>query len=188
MGDTTNAEVHVTKGWHEANMHLFHAECGHTKLDLWPQDVHLEYPILGRGRTCSIYPLCRAIVHSSIWDILGTEDVCEHALFGPLASADEGTVSDWIVLGAKSFVTIRSYKTRMHRQCEVCGVHMYSAGYPQFVLLPGEQVLPIYQDHRGRIILREDIYERLKPYARKFHVRFEELTIESEPKDGLGWF
>jgi hypothetical protein len=46
----------------------------------------------------------------------------------------------------------------------------------------------VYQSGSGGLIIREDIYERLKPYARKFHVRFEELTIESEPKDGLGWF
>jgi hypothetical protein len=188
MADTTNAEVHVTKAWHEANTHLFHAECKHPKFDLWPQSVHLEYPILGRGRICSIYPLDRAIIHRSIWDKLGTEDVRTHALFAPLGSADEGTVSDWVILGAKKFVTIRSYKKRMHRQCTNCGLNMYSAGYPRFVLLPDDQVLPIYQDYIGRIILREDIYERLKPFARKFHVRFEELTIESEPKDGFGWF
>jgi hypothetical protein len=189
MADTTNAEVHVTKAWHEANKHLFNPECGDPKLHSWPEAVHLEYPILGRGRTCSIYPLDRAIVHRNIWDLLGSEDVREHSLFAPVGSTDEGKASDWMVLGAKTYITIRSYtKKTPYRQCPGCGRYFYDAGYPQFVLLPGDQVLPIYQDYTGCIILREDICERLKPFARKFHVRFEELTIESEPKDGFGWF
>lgn len=189
MGDTTNTEVHVTKEWQIANEHIFHKECGHPRLHQWPQNIHLEYTIIGRGRTCTIDPLDRAIVHRSIWDLLDSEDIREHAMFAPIAKADEGTGSDWMALGAKTYITIRSYKKKTpYRQCPWCGRYFYDAGYPQFVLLPHDQVLPIYQDYSGCIIFREDIYERLKPFARKFHVRFEELTIESEPKDGFGWF
>ncbi len=188
MGDTTNAEVHVTKEWQTANEHLFHKECGDPRLYQWPQNIHLEYTILGRGRTCTIYPLSRAIVHRSIWDLLGSEDVREHALFAPVGSTDEGTASDWMVVGAKNYITVRSYKKGSYRQCPWCGRYFYSAGRPRFVLLPQEQILPIYQNYTGILIVREDIYERLKPFARKFHIRFEELTIESEPKDGFGRF
>lgn len=188
MGDTTNAEVHVTKEWESANKHIFHKECSHTRLDQWPQNIHLEYTILGRGRTCTIYPLYCAIVHRNIWDLLGSDDVREHSLFAPVGSTDEGTASDWMVVGAKNYITVRSYKKGSYRQCPSCGRYFYDAGRPRFVLLSQDQVLPIYQDYTGVLIIREDIYERLKPYARKFHVRFEELTIESEPKDGFGWF
>jgi hypothetical protein len=188
MGDTTNTEVHPTKAWLEANRHVFYSCCGHVRFDFWPENIHLEYTILGKGRTCEVEPLGRALVHRSIWELLDSEELRAWALFAPLGGSDEGTAADWMVVGAKQSVTIRSYKKGGYRQCPECAQYIYSAGRPKFVLLPGEQVLPIYQDRRGRIILREDIYERLKPFARKFHVRFEELTIESEPKDGFGWF
>jgi hypothetical protein len=188
MGDTTNTEVHPTKAWLEANRHVFFSGCGHPRFEVWPENIHLEYTILGKGRTCEVEPLGRAIVHRSIWELLGSEDVRAHSLFAPLGGADEGTAADWLVVGAQHFLTIRSYGKSLYRQCSYCGRNIYAAGYPRFVLLPNEQILPIYQDYSGRIILREDIYERLKPFARKFHVRFKELTIESEPKDGFGWF
>jgi hypothetical protein len=94
----------------------------------------------------------------------------------------------WYGMSSSNRLGIRTYTSFKHRQCCACGRRFYSAGHPRYVVLPDGPTRPIYQGLGGELLVREEVYLSLTPFARKFRLRFKELKIEREPKDGLGWF
>lgn len=185
--DTTGTSVAADTIWRASNAELFCRVCGQPTVRVLPPSFGLASFPENRCFLTEDYGSRVGIMQRPLFDLLGAS-VLQDLSTAEVTSASGTGSGDWTAFLSCEVRHLRGGLKYQHRECGACGSHVYQASRPHYILMRNSQFRSVYQSGSGGMILREDIYERVKPYARKFHLRFEELMIESEPRDGLGWF